>query len=399
MNGIGAWPRGRGALPNHFSRSSPNFSSLTSTGVPKGEAGPSQPMPMAGPLSRHGEGLAGSGKEEICAALDLGTNNCRLMIASRTVAGFRVLDSYSRIVRLGEGLQGTGELNEEAMIRTLDVLRVCNTRLGRHRSVRLRAVATEACRRARNGRDFVERIRRETGLDFEIISGREEAELAVESCSALLHRDFPALGEQNPPEWGLLLDIGGGSTEIAWVKLSSTDRKHEVVGYVSLPVGIITLAEMFPPSQSDAYAAMLSFVHEHMAKFEQACQIQQQLDRGAVRVVGTSGTVTTLASLDLDLPRYMRHVVDGYCLHPENARSAMHRLHRMGTNGMRVHPCIGPERAPSVMPGCAIFEAFLSLWPSSIIVADRGLRDGLLLRMMREDKMVPREINPASRSV
>ncbi|MFT8719403.1 Ppx/GppA phosphatase family protein [Acetobacter sp.] len=321
------------------------------------------------------------------------------MIASRTVAGFRVIDSYSRIVRLGEGLQGTGELNEEAMIRTLDVLRVCTTRLGRHRSVRLRAVATEACRRARNGRDFVERIRRETGLDFEIISGREEAELAVESCSTLLHRDFPALGEQNPPEWGLLLDIGGGSTEIAWVKLSSGNRKHEVVGYVSLPVGIITLAEMFPPSQPDAYESMLSFVHEHMAKFEQTYQIQQHLERGAVRVVGTSGTVTTLASLDLDLPRYMRHVVDGYCLHPENARSAMHRLHRMGPNGMRVHPCIGPERAPSVMPGCAIFEAFLSLWPSSIIVADRGLRDGLLLRMMREDKMVACEIKAASRSL
>ncbi|NHN87420.1 Ppx/GppA phosphatase family protein [Acetobacter conturbans] len=323
---------------------------------------------------------------EVCAALDLGTNNCRLMVASRTHAGFRVLDSYSRIVRLGEGLQLTGELNEAAMVRTLEALHVCNSRLGRHRPVRLRAVATEACRRARNGRDFVERIRQETGLEFEIISGREEAELAVESCAALLHGGAETSTAEAAPKWGLLLDVGGGSTEIAWVRLDKKARKHEVVSFVSLPVGVITLAELFPHRRPGVYKAMVTQVRQYLTDFEETHQIRQRVEEGGVRVVGTSGTVTTLASLDLDLPRYIRHAVDGYCLKPDNARNAIGRLHRMGMEGMRVHPCIGAERATYVMPGCAIFDAFLSLWPASVVVADRGLRDGLLLQMMAEDR-------------
>ncbi|WP_242012849.1 Ppx/GppA phosphatase family protein [Acetobacter sicerae] len=326
-----------------------------------------------------------------CAALDLGTNNCRLMVASRTDGGFRVLDSYSRIVRLGEGLQLTGELNTAAMDRTLEALHTCVDRLGRHRPIRLRAVATEACRRARNGQAFVERIRQETGFEFEIISGKEEAELAVESCAALLFdpvrrrsTDFTR-DSQEGHEWGLLLDVGGGSTEIAWVQLDQAARKHTLVGYISLPIGVITLAEQFPHRRPGTYRAMLEIVREQLQAFEETHGISRHIADDRVRVVGTSGTVTTLASLDLDLPRYIRQAVDGYRLKPENAKRAIGRLHRMGMEGMRVHPCIGSERATYVMPGCAIFEAFLSLWSSNVVVADRGLRDGLLLRMMREE--------------
>ncbi|AQS86330.1 hypothetical protein A0U92_07340 [Acetobacter aceti] len=326
-----------------------------------------------------------------CAALDLGTNNCRLMVAARTEGGFRVLDSYSRIVRLGEGLQLTGELNGAAMDRTLEALHTCVDRLGRHRPIRLRAVATEACRRARNGQAFVERIRQETGFEFEIISGKEEAELAVESCSALLfdpvrRRSTDFVREsRSGQDWGLLLDVGGGSTEIAWVRLDQTARKHTLVGYISLPIGVITLAEQFPHRRPGTYRAMLEMVKEQLEAFEQTHQISRHIESDRVRVVGTSGTVTTLASLDLDLPRYIRQAVDGYRLQPDSARRAIGRLHRMGMEGMRVHPCIGSERATYVMPGCAIFEAFLSLWSANVVVADRGLRDGLLLRMMREE--------------
>ncbi|MCH4090550.1 Ppx/GppA phosphatase family protein [Acetobacter sp.] len=398
MDLTGAWLQGQKALDTHSP--APIFPALPkidrAVGVPaaglSADGLPSQlggTAPLAGVASESRQGRweqAG-----FCAALDLGTNNCRLMVASRTEGGFRVLDSYSRIVRLGEGLQLTGELNADAMNRTLEALHTCVDRLGRHRPIRLRAVATEACRRARNGQAFVERIRKETGFEFEIISGKEEAELAVESCSALLFdpvwKRSSDLAKDAQPEqdWGLLLDVGGGSTEIAWMQLDQASRKYTLVGYVSLPIGVITLAEQFPHRRPGTYRAMLDVVSESLAAFEQTHQIRRYIAEDRVRVVGTSGTVTTLASLDLDLPRYIRQAVDGYRLQPDNARRAIGRLHRMGMEGMRVHPCIGSERATYVMPGCAIFEAFLSLWPASVVVADRGLRDGLLLRMMREE--------------
>ncbi|NHN85557.1 Ppx/GppA family phosphatase [Acetobacter musti] len=337
---------------------------------------------------------SGSDNDDIFAAIDLGTNNCRLMIAARANGGFRVVDSYSRIVRLGEGLHRTGELGEDAMTRTMDALRACAARLGRRKPYGFRAVATEACRRARNGRAFIERIRAETGLEFEIISGREEAELAVESCAGLLfsgiHHDaagtvsIRAPGEQAQPGRGLLLDIGGGSTEIAWVRLDQDRRTHDVIGFISLPIGVITLSEQFSSQGPEDYRAMVAHVRENLEAFETTHRIGREILSGSVRVVGTSGTVTTLASLDLDLPRYSRCAIDGYRLGVINARKAISRLHRMGSRGMHAHPCIGPERASYVLPGCAIFEAFLSLWSSDIVVADRGLRDGLLTRMMRD---------------
>lgn len=360
MEHAGVWHRSRKTLKKTYPSAPPLF-----RGPNNGDAASfSPPRPET---------------EDICAALDLGTNNCRLMIASRATTGFRVLDSYSKIVRLGEGLHASGELSDVAMQRTLEALHICRNRLERHKPARVRAVATEACRRALNGRTFIERIFQETGIRFDIISAREEAVLAVESCAALLQGKNIA-----SQEWGLLLDIGGGSTEVAWVQLDPYRQRHRLAGYVSLPVGVITLAEQFSERQPDAYRAMVECVSVCMQEFEQAHDIQKKIGDGKVRVVGTSGTVTTLASLNLDLPRYIRSAVDGYCLPPEGARNAIARLHRMGIEGMRVHPCIGTERAHYVMPGCAIFEAFLSLWPANITVADRGLRDGLLLRMMQD---------------
>ncbi|MDW8443258.1 MAG: hypothetical protein RML45_02265 [Acetobacteraceae bacterium] len=143
------------------------------------------------------------------AALDLGTNNCRLMIAAPAGRGFRVVDSFSRMVRLGEGLAASGRLCEAAMERTLEALAVCAEKVARHRVRRLRAIATEACRKAENGPRFLERVRAETGIGFEVIGPREEAELAVESCASLL---------AGPEPRALLFDIGGGSTELAWIR-------------------------------------------------------------------------------------------------------------------------------------------------------------------------------------
>lgn len=310
------------------------------------------------------------------AALDLGTNNCRLLVGAPTHAGFRVLDSFSRIVRLGEGLQQSGRLSEAAMERALAALHACATRLARRPVRAVRAIATEACRRAENGADFLERVRQETGLDFSIITAREEAELALESCATLL---------ATPGRRALLFDIGGGSTELAWVRLEPAGPPA-LIGYATLPVGVVTLAERFGHHGFSApgYMDMVEDVAARLAAFERIHCIAHEVAIGGVRLLGTSGTVTTLAGVALDMPRYHRPDIDGRVLTADAARDATTRLRCMGRDGLARHPCVGPERADFVLPGCAIFEAIHGAWPApTITVADRGLREGMLLRMMR----------------
>ncbi len=310
------------------------------------------------------------------AALDLGTNNCRLLIGAPTHDGFRVLDSFSRIVRLGEGLQGSGVLSDAAMERTLGALQSCAARLGRRPVRGVRAIATEACRRATNGSAFLHRVHRETGLAFTIISTREEVELALESCAPLL---------RGPGRRALLFDIGGGSTELAWVRLCP-GRAPELIGYDSLPVGVVTLAERFGHHGYEAagYAAMVEDVADRLAAFERIHCIEHEIRVGGVRLLGTSGTVTTLAGVALRLPRYRRPMVDGVHLDAAAIDGAIALLRGLGRDGLDQHPCVGPERSDFVLPGCAIFEAIRGVWPvGSVTVADRGLREGMLLRMMR----------------
>ena len=310
------------------------------------------------------------------AALDLGTNNCRLLVGAPSAAGFRVLDSFSRIVRLGEGLQQSGALSAAAMERTIAALHACAARLRRRPMRAVRAIATEACRRATNGPDFLARVREETGISFDIISTREEAELALESCAPLL---------AGPGRRALLFDIGGGSTELAWVRLNG-EREPELIGYDSLPVGVVTLAEHFGHDgfAPDGYRAMVDYVADRLAAFERVHCIGHEIRLKGVRLLGTSGTVTTLAGVALGLERYRRPAVDGHVLTAEAADAALQTLRAMGRDALSRHPCVGSERAAFVLPGCAIFDAIRSVWPAEhVTVADRGLREGMLLRMMR----------------
>ncbi|MGI4745581.1 MAG: Ppx/GppA phosphatase family protein [Janthinobacterium lividum] len=367
------------------------------------------------------------------AALDLGTNNCRLLIAAPTRQGFRVIDSFSRIVRLGEGLHSSGRLSDEAMDRTIGALHACATRLGRRRLRGLRAVATEACRRAENGQSFLDRVRQETGLSIDVISTREEAELALESCAALLQADLPDRASVPPadPERpdqaechpfiphhadeadrarsrALLFDIGGGSTEIAWIRVGDCSRttgaavraRPELVGYQSLPLGVITLSELFGDNAytPGGYEAMVEHVGAQLRRFEAVHCIGREVRRGTVRLLGTSGTVTTLASMALGLRRYRRALVDGVVLSRQAAHDAIAQLRALGPEGLRLHGCVGSERSAYVLPGCAIFDAIHRLWPTdNVVVADRGLRDGMLLRMMRDRSPMDRPL-PNDRS-
>ncbi len=322
------------------------------------------------------------------AALDLGTNNCRLLVAAPAGEGFRVLDSFSRIVRLGEGLHHTGRLSQTAMDRAMMALHTCSARLARRPLRCMRAIATEACRRAVNGAEFLARVRTETGLRIDIISTREEAELALESCAPLL-----AGGDRR----ALLFDIGGGSTEFAWVRLSA-DGRPELIGYDSLPIGVVTLAERFGRAgyTPEGFEEMVEDVSRRLASFESIHCIAHEIRNGGVRLLGTSGTVTTLAGVAMGLARYSRPLVDGTVLTSDSAIQALASLQAMGREGLVQHPCVGPERADFVLPGCAVFAAIMRHWPApKVVVADRGLREGMLLRMIRADRA--RSGRPAAR--
>ncbi len=320
------------------------------------------------------------------AALDLGTNNCRLLIGSPTTSGFRVVDSFSRIVRLGEGLASTGELAEPAMDRAVTALAACAEKLSRRPIRQFQAVATEACRRAGNGAAFLARVEAETGLRPRIISAREEAELAMESCAPLL---------EETDRRALLFDIGGGSTEIAWIRVPPRGSRPpgsptaELIGYISLPLGVVTLAERAGAScfTEEGFHAVVEEVATHLLAFDRVHCIGQEIRAGGVRLIGTSGTVTTLAGVALALPRYRRPLVDGRTLDMGMADQALGDLFALGRAGLAAHPCVGPDRVDFVLPGCAVYAAIRHVWPlPALTVADRGLREGMLLRMMRADR-------------
>ena len=314
----------------------------------------------------------------VYAALDLGTNNCRLLIARPAADGFVVVDAFSRIVRLGEGLAGSGALSDAAMDRAVAALSICAAKLCRRHVSIVRSVATEACRRAANGRAFVDRVHRETGIALEIISAEQEARLAVQGCHALLEPgDGPAL----------IFDIGGGSTELILIEPRS-DGPH-VLDWFSAPWGVVSLTESEPhdlPTREDriaAYARMRGRVAHAFAGFAEVLAPYRDAPR---RLLGTSGTVTTLASVHLKLPSYDRRAVDGLIVPADSMRAISARLSAMSVAERATLPCIGTERADLVVAGCAILDAILDIWTTDRLgVADRGIREGILRSLMARD--------------
>ena len=302
------------------------------------------------------------------AALDLGTNNCRLLIARPQGQGFAVVDAFSRIVRLGEGLAATGRLSDEAIDRTIAALRVCADKLKRRDVALARSVATEACRRAENGPEFIERAYRETGIMLDIISAEEEARLAVLGCHALIET-----GEGS----ALVFDIGGGSTEL--VLVDTRTEQPTVLDWHSAPWGVVSLTESVGQGGPETYAAMRAAVRDSFAPFA------ARLPRDVVgpRLLGTSGTVTTLASVHLGLSSYDRSAVDGLIMPAAAMRDVSRRIAALDMSGRSKVPCIGPERADLVVAGCAILEEILDIWPAEQLgIADRGIREGILRRLM-----------------
>jgi exopolyphosphatase/guanosine-5'-triphosphate,3'-diphosphate pyrophosphatase len=319
----------------------------------------------------------------IFAALDLGTNNCRLLVAVPTRPGqFRVIDAFSRIVRLGEGLSSSGRLGEAAMDRAIEALRICADKLGSRHVRRSRLIATEACRSAENGAEFLARVTAETGLRLEVIDRQTEARLAVSGCGSLIERDTHGV---------VLFDIGGGSSEVALIDVSgprSPRLAEHIVAWTSLPVGVVSLAERFGGRDvtRSSFAAMVDHVAELLAHFEARGRLGRLASGARFHLLGTSGTVTTLAGVHLGLERYDRRRVDGLWMDGRSVDLMVERLLSWDFPSRVANPCIGADRADLVLGGCAILEAIRAVWPSDRLrVADRGLREGILSELMGEE--------------
>jgi exopolyphosphatase/guanosine-5'-triphosphate,3'-diphosphate pyrophosphatase len=336
--------------------------------------GPSPFRPADAPRPAEGlprPGRRGEGRHY--AALDLGTNNCRLLIVRPQDDGFAVVDAFSRIVRLGEGLAASGRLSDAAIERTLAALRVCAEKLKRRNVALARSVATEACRRAANGADFIARAAAETGIRLDIITAEEEARLAMLGCQALLEPgDGPAL----------IFDIGGGSTEMVLVDTGGTAPR--VLDWHSAPWGVVSLTEQAGGGNDHgalvaAYARMRAVVAEAIAPF--AARLPVEVTRP--RLLGTSGTVTTLGSVHLGLTHYDRSRVDGLIVPAAAMRAICSDLAHLSVSERAGVASIGHERAELVVAGCAILETIMAMWPAERLgIADRGIREGILRRLM-----------------
>ncbi|MCR9067397.1 MAG: Ppx/GppA family phosphatase [Rhodobacteraceae bacterium] len=357
---------------------------------------PASPPPVTHP----GAVPVRPGSDDLYAALDLGTNSCRMLIAQPKGSQLHVVDSFSKSVQLGQGLEGSGRLSRASMARTVGALKICQRKLDKHNVRRMRLVATEACRRATNAAEFIAVVKRETGLTLEVIEPEEEARLAVVSCAPLVSTKTEQL---------LVVDIGGGSTELVWIDLSRVPRmerpralmrlhagfdqddsvfpRAKVVDWISIPLGVATLKDMYDDVADDGarFALMSWFFEEQLAAFSPYDDAADQALEG-FQIIGTSGTVTTVAASHLGLRRYDRNKVDGLRMTSHQIDQVIQDYLTLGPEGRRRDPRIGRDRQTLIMSGAAILQALLRAWPTDrLSVADRGLREGLLYAQMSRD--------------
>ncbi len=342
----------------------------------------------------------GPDPDDLYAALDLGTNSCRMLIAQPKGSQLHVVDSFSKSVQLGQGLEASGKMSRASMARAVGALKICQKKLSKHRVERARLVATEACRRATNAGEFIALVKRETGLQLEIIQPEEEARLAVVSCAPLVSTRTEQL---------LVVDIGGGSTELVWIDLSRVPKlerpkaimrlhhgfdyedtvfpRAKVVDWISIPLGVATLKDMYDDVADDGarFALMSWYFEEQLAGFSPYTDAADQTLEG-FQIIGTSGTVTTVAASHLGLRRYDRNKVDGLRMTSTQIDTVINGYLALGPEGRRRDPRIGRDRQTLIMSGAAILQALLRAWPTDrLSVADRGLREGLLYAQMSRD--------------
>ena len=314
------------------------------------------------------------------AAIDLGTTSCRLVLANPTPTGsFKIVETFSKVTKLGEGIINNEKLSNAAIKRTVNALKICSEVVNEFSPIyKKRYVATAACRRAENCNHFTNSVKKNTGLDLEVISSDEEARLSVVGCMPLLNRNIHR---------ALVFDIGGGSTELSWAKIDN-DGKVEIIGAISLPYGVVTVSEAFPGKDMTklAYDAVVDKTMAALIEFEKEHNILNVIKNEPVQMIGTSGTVTVLGAIYLNLQKYNRSAVDGLVMSIDDIQKVIGKVKRLGVNGRKKHPCIGNSKADLTIAGSAIMEAICSFWPiGELTVADRGIREGIILDMIQKD--------------
>lgn len=321
----------------------------------------------------------------VIAAIDLGTTSCRLLVARPEGTSFRVIDSFSRVVRLGEGIQANNRLQPGAIARSFEALKICRDKIYRNQVNKIRAVTTEACRRAENSAELLDRARNELHLDIEVITPLEEARLALSGCAAILNPDIP---------YAVAFDIGGGSTEIIWLKLMPSPKSRrsrfpivEVIDCASLPFGVVTLSEVYGTrfTEFGIYQDLRKKVAGEVSRFTAKNNIDAHIQNGEVQMAGTSGTVTTVGAIHLNLPKYDRRLIDGLFLNLKDIHHVCNQLVAMTPVERAQSSCIGPGRADLVLMGTAILEGICDVWDlPQLRVADRGVREGILMDLLEE---------------
>lgn len=353
--------------------------------------GPEKRVAAAPPNHRTGQRKrreSPSGHAKTFGALDLGTNNCRLLVAKQTGESYRIIDSFSRVVRLGAGLSSTGELSQTSMDAAVGAIKICASKMKAKNVARWRCIATQACRQASNGEAFLARVKSETGITLEVISPRVEARLAVMGCLTLIDKSKDVV---------MVFDIGGGSSELSWVDIrriragEGTDRVHRppISAWASLPCGVVTLSEAIPGNSetpeglAERYENMKSHVRELIAKAGCENRFTNVFAQGRGHLIGTSGTITSLAGIHLNLPYYQRDKVDGLWMDGADVTGLSRQMAAMTVKERANISCIGHDRASLLIAGCAIMDVLLEMWPAqSVRVADRGLREGMLMGLI-----------------
>lgn len=343
---------------------------------------------------------SGGGRSRTFAAIDLGTNNCRLLIARETSDGFRIVDSYSRVVRLGQDLAHTGSLAQESMDAAVEALKVCARKMKAKQVKRWRCVATEACRRADNGEEFLSRVKAESGISLEVISPRVEARLAVMGCVKLVDPS---------KDVALVIDIGGGSTELSWVDIRKLRDGEEhkihrppISAWCSLPLGVVTLSDKVPEhdDRESWYNDMKDAVRQAIRDQGSETRFVRAFEEGRGHLIGTSGTITSLAGIHLKLPYYQRNKVDGLWLRSRDAVAVARDMASRSPESRAKEPCIGEDRAKMLVAGCAIIDVICEMWPSKMIrVADRGLREGMLIGLIGAGRANDTGAEPAESTI
>ena len=322
------------------------------------------------------------------AAIDLGSNTCRLLVAKPRENGYKVIDSYSKVIRLGTGVHTTEYLSDDAMDRAIEALKHCARKLERYPNAKFRGVATEACRKAKNKHEFLERVYKETGLKLEIIPEYEEARLALKGCNGLINPSFPYV---------LAFDIGGCSTEVMWARVKGSLPTAEVIDWISLPFGVVSVIEACGGDPMLFYNDIRDKISKDLDKIKANNNILEAIAQKQVQMIGSSGTTTTVTALFHDLPYYDRDKVDGYLLPFTAIHSIAKRLRDAPPRERANHPCIGPGRCDLVMGGLAILEGICNAWPLKYLrVADRGVRDGILSDLIMEENLTPAQTPPIS---